>query len=135
MAELTAKFLDAARGAKNLDGTKERVLTLLGFGINDGRIVFFSEVRIWASRTKPLDSALHCSVWVHYAKTLRSGNGQASGTGYHRHSAAMDDALRDAGVELSEAIDGRGDDSMREALTAVGVALGLPRATILIVPT
>lgn len=135
MARLTARISDSVEKAKNLDGTKERVSTLIGIGIENGRIVFFSEARIWASRRDPQDHDVHCGVWLHHIGTYQSGHGSAGGSGYHRYSAAMDSALRNAGVHLSEDIDSRGDAAMEAAMVAVGVALGVPEDTILIIPT
>lgn len=135
MARLTARISDSVEKAKNLDGTKERVSTLIGIGIENGRIVFFSEARIWASRRGPQDHDVHCGVWLHHIGIYQSGHGSAGGSGYHRYSAAMDSALRNAGVHLSEDIDSRGDAAMEAAMVAVGVALGIPEDTILIIPT
>lgn len=52
------------------------------------------------------------------------GRGRAGGGGYHKSSAALAEALTDAGVTLSENISGRGETVMREALVAAARALG-----------
>ncbi len=74
----------------------------------------------------------YCCVWVHSAKAnvWISGGAFAGGYGYHRGSQALESALDDAGVKLSEAIGGRGDTAIDDALKAVGVALGYKKAFI-----
>lgn len=64
----------------------------------------------------------HACVWVHSADAHLTGGGWAGGYGYHRSSAALQKALNDAGITLSEAIDGCG--AMETALCAVATALG-----------
>lgn len=53
-----------------------------------------------------------------------SGTGQAGGYGYHRPSAAAGEAIRNAGFKLSEAIDGRGDNAIEQAVKAIAEAIG-----------
>lgn len=62
-----------------------------------------------------------------------SGSGRAGGYGYHRQSAAAESALSRAGVELSEAIGGRGDQAIRDAVEAVGKALAPKGARVFVV--
>lgn len=52
-----------------------------------------------------------------------TGSGSAGGYGYDKGSAAADTAIRAAGVQLSEGINGRGASAVREAVQAVGEAL------------
>lgn len=49
----------------------------------------------------------------------RAGSGWAGGYGYHRPSAAAESAFRNAGIDLDEAIGGRGDSAIKEACMAV----------------
>lgn len=51
-----------------------------------------------------------------------SGGARATGYGYHRPSAAAQFAFNRAGIVLSEAIDGRGDRAMIDALEAIAKA-------------
>lgn len=60
----------------------------------------------------------------------RNGSGQAGGCGYHRPSAAAQEAINNAGFVLSLPIDGRGDDAMREAVLAIADFLGFPGAVL-----
>lgn len=63
-------------------------------------------------------------IWVHHKGTVVSGSGFAGGGGYHKQSAAVSDAISSAGIELSEAISGRGTRAMEDALTAIGKSFG-----------
>lgn len=53
-----------------------------------------------------------------------AGGGRAGGYGYHKASAALEVALMCAGFTFSNAIAGRGETAMTEALKACAVALG-----------
>ena len=66
-----------------------------------------------------------CSVWISSRGngTYGRGQGEAGGGGYHKASAALEAALRDAGVQISRAISGVGDQAMRDALEAVAHAV------------
>lgn len=66
------------------------------------------------------NSVVYCCVWLHHNTIHTSGSGKASGYGYHKPSAAMQAAFGNAGIKLSEHIDGRGDSAMRDAMQAVG---------------
>lgn len=69
---------------------------------------------------------VYCSLWAHSRQRDRfiAGRGQAGGCGYHKLSAALDEALASAGVKLGKRIDGAGETAMRHALLAVASALG-----------
>lgn len=45
-------------------------------------------------------SVVYCSLWVHAGELHCSGKGSAGGYGYHKPSAALQDAISSAGVEL-----------------------------------
>jgi hypothetical protein len=47
------------------------------------------------------------------------GSGKASGFGYHRGSAALADAIDNAGIALSQDINGSGDAAMDRAVMAI----------------
>lgn len=84
-------------------------------------------VRFYCTSTR-----VYCCVWINDAatQTYISGGGYAGGYGYHKASAAMEAALNDAGVTLSESISGRGESAMNDALQAIGVALGASECRI-----
>jgi hypothetical protein len=60
----------------------------------------------------------------------RRGSGSAGGYGYHRPSAAAQEAINNAGISLSLPIDGRGEEAIREALLAIARALKVKRPAL-----
>ena len=64
----------------------------------------------------------YCMVWVQSGELFGRGCGKATGYGYHKRSAAVADAMKDAGIELSECISGRGDSLIESAALAVARA-------------
>lgn len=65
----------------------------------------------------------YCSLWISAAGRYGRGQGKAGGYGYHKQSAALDDAIQDAGIVLDQPIDGRGDSAMIEACEAIARAV------------
>ena len=84
-------------------------------------------LRIYAT-----DAKSYCCLWVHdncsWVKCCRdsyyrNGSGSAGGYGYHRASAAAQEAINNAGIILSEDIAGRGDAAIEEAVRAIAVVM------------
>lgn len=67
-------------------------------------------------------STVYCSIWV-YGEQVYTGLGKAGGGGYHKASAAMYEALHNAGWSVSEPISGVGDGAMRDAAMVVALAV------------
>lgn len=80
-------------------------------------------VRIWCDWSKS-PSNNYASIWIHNASFHSAGHGRANGWGYHRPSAALDAAIKSAGIVLSSPIDGVGDGAMQSAMAAIAEALG-----------
>jgi hypothetical protein len=76
-------------------------------------------LRIYAT-----DARHYACIWIHGSEACGYGGGNASGYGYHRGSAAAQEAIRDAGITLDESIDGRGDEAIRTAIKAIAEAAG-----------
>lgn len=74
----------------------------------------------------------YACIWVRDGKsnTYVSGGGYAGGYGYHKASQAVETALRDAGITLSEPIGGRGDSAIQDALKAIANELGYADSVI-----
>ena len=70
-------------------------------------------------------SVVYCCIWT-LSPQWSSGSGKAGGYGYHKASAALQDAIDSAGIKLSSPIDGRGDTAQRQALHAIAEAMGYP---------
>lgn len=108
--------------------------------IQAGKVVDLVEIRISST-----DSAAYAVAWLYAPKLYNkagektreafwnSGSGRAGGYGYHRQSQAAEAALTRAGVKLSEAIGGRGDQAIRDAAEAVGKALAPKGARVYVV--
>ena len=71
-------------------------------------------------------SVVYGSVWLSSSPGAPgcAGHGKAGGYGYHKCSAAIDQAFASAGVKLSQDISGRGESAIRAALEAVGRTQG-----------
>lgn len=93
------------------------------------------QARFYMGRSN-VASTVYCNLWGYGEGASVSGSGSASGYGYHKTSAAMADALRNAGVTLSGdeyggkgpgdgsgSIAGRGYGSMEHAALALARAL------------
>ena len=76
-------------------------------------------------------SVVYCIVWISGGEKYGRGVGRAGGYGYDKHSAALADALSDAGVAIDSDISGRGEGAEQDAIKAIGEALGY-RDTILV---
>ena len=90
----------------------------------------FSEIvnlRIYQTQAKTT-----ACIWLHAARDFHNlGGGTATGGGYHRSSKAVANALKSAGIELSEPIDGRGNGAIRSALEEIAKNLNLKHFYIL----
>lgn len=76
---------------------------------------------------------VYCVVWFHgyrIGSASARGCGKAGGYGYHKPSAALDSALKDAGFSLSADIHGVGDSAMESALQAIAEHVGLKRVRL-----
>ncbi len=79
-------------------------------------------VRIYGTNAKN-----YACVWI-YGKGIDginiSSSGSAGGYGYHRPSAAVADALNNAGIELSSNISGVGNKAIMDAISAIARSMG-----------
>lgn len=115
--------------AKNLAGDKEETASyrVIALTERDGKpeMVEAITVRCWMGRSSSA-SVVYASVWVRTADREHwfSGHGKAGGYGYHKESAAIDDAIRSAGITLDKSFSGCGESPMRVALHAIAQAAG-----------
>ena len=116
--------------ARNLGDKKETVKQAVLIACKAGEFSEPVTVRWYMSRSGDGESPVYCSLWVHCSPYYVSGRGIARGCGYHKASAAFQEACDSAGIELSQPVDGRGDESVREAMFAIGAALGFERADL-----
>ena len=88
---------------------------------------------VWSSTT---GATSYASIWAYsHAAAVHSysGAGRATGGGYHRASAALDSAIRSAGITLSEDIAGAGSRAMEDACRAIAAAMGYDPAGLVLV--
>jgi hypothetical protein len=77
----------------------------------------------------PASTAYAC-VWLSFLDSYSIGKGKAGGCGYCKESAAIDSALRDAGIELAKSIHGCGEQAIRGALVALAEFAGITNYTV-----
>ena len=118
-AKLTKEF----DNGRNYGGEKETISNYNVVVVYKGEIKEPVTCRCYMGRSRQA-STVYASVWISKTGFYTSGRGSAGGYGYHKESAAIGDALRSAGVELDQDIDGRGELAIEEALIAVVRALG-----------
>lgn len=81
-------------------------------------------LRIYYTPSRMYGSTAYACIWINGRNINLSGGGKAGGCGYHKASAAVSNALDDAGVTLNQSIHGVGDTAIRDALEAIAKALG-----------
>lgn len=134
---MKAKIIKMQQNAKS-PNNKETVNILRALVVKKGEIVEVATARFYMSRSSTA-SVVYCCLWVYTATgEYTSGRGQADGYGYHKESAALQDAITSAGIELYGSpyqqdeqtknkrcyIDGVGYGAMRDALEAITRAAG-----------
>lgn len=72
-------------------------------------------------RTYATKSMVYCCIWIRtpYPEPERQGSGSAGGYEYDKESAAVAEAIENAGIDLSQHIGGRGDTAIEIALNAI----------------
>lgn len=78
-------------------------------------------------------SAAYACLWIPSLPLAfdACGSGRATGCGYHRPSAALAEAIGNAGFTLSESISGAGESAMRQALLAIAECIGIKNPAII----
>lgn len=111
--------------ARNWGDKLETIETKRLVAFDGAEIVNPVDARFYMARHSDGASPVRCSVWIRTRDgRYFAGKGTASGYGYHKQSAALQDALDSAGIQLARRIDGVGDSAIRTALEAVGDACG-----------
>lgn len=87
-------------------------------------------VKVFMGRSSSA-SVVYCSIGTHDGNRSFNGHGRAGGYGYCKKSAALADAIRNAGIELSQSISGVGESAMRRAIEAIARALGFRKFIVL----
>ena len=130
---MNAKFTKTdVSNALNMGDKKETIKQMVLVTHKAGEFKEPITVRWYMSRSGDGASPVYCSLWVRCSPYYVSGCGVAKGYGYHKPSAAFQEACDSAGIELSQPVDGRGDSMVRDALYIIGAALGFERADLYI---
>lgn len=130
---------------KNFGNEKELVSAYSVIGKIRGEMCEVVVFRAYMGRSRSA-STVYGSLWVSGDNIYCAGHGSAGGWGYHKESAAMQEAINSAGIELYGSpyrgaaydtpaarrkaersrcyIGGCGDSSMREAMEAIARAAG-----------
>lgn len=111
--------------ARNYGGDKETTERKVLIAFADGKFHHAIDARFYMGRSSSA-STVYCSVWMHSrdGKRYFAGRGSAGGCGYHKASAAFDDAVTSAGIKLAKNVSGCGDGPMELAMQAIATALG-----------
>ena len=118
------------QNARNLGDKQETVKQMILIAHEGGEFSEPVTVRWYKARSGGGARSVYCSIWVHCSPYHVSGRGIAKGYGYHKPSAAFQEACDSAGIKLSQPVDGRGDSLVMEALFAIGQALGFDRSEL-----
>lgn len=113
---------------KNMAPDKETIKVIKVVGVLDNHIRTLVEARFYMGRSRN-SSTVYASFWVHGGDYL-AGHAKAGGWGYHKQSAALGSAIRNAGITLDASIDGVGEAAMQDALVAIAAEV-FPDATLL----
>lgn len=134
---MKAKIEKQVSNARNYGNEKETVSNFIVLGKINGETREVVNARCYMGRSRSA-STVYASIWVHGNGIYTSGKGTAGGYGYHKESAAISDAISDAGITLwgspyaGETGDmkkrvyfgGCGEQSIRAALEAIAKAAG-----------
>ncbi len=110
--------VEAKHNAKNLGGEKEITDTLNLVAQTSEGLREVVTVRCYMGRSAKA-SVVYASIWVRAGDYLFSGHGKAGGYGYCKRSAAVDAAIRSAGITLSRSIAGVGIQAIEDAMLAI----------------
>jgi len=134
---MKAKIEKQVSNARNYGNEKETVSNFIVIGKINGEMREVVNARCYMGRSRSA-STVYASIWVHGNGIYTSGKGTAGGYGYHKESAAVGDAIMNAGVTLWGSpytgetgdlkhrahIGGCGSGSIRAALEAIAKAAG-----------
>jgi hypothetical protein len=136
---MKAKIKNPQDNGRNYGGEKELINAYSVVAVHKGRPVEAVTARAYMGRSRNA-SVVYASIWCRPADrnaAWAAGHGSAGGYGYHKESAAFDDAIMSAGIDLYGDVYGRedkptkrasiagvGESAMRDAFEAIARALG-----------
>ena len=126
---MKATFGKMENNAVNYGNKKELISSWDVIVDDNGKLANIITARCYMGRSSSA-STVYASVWIYDEKHHTSGTGKAGGHGYHKASAAVAEAIRSAGITLSENIYGAGGSAIEKALEAIAEALGFDSCLI-----
>lgn len=126
---MKAQIVSTQSNAVNYGNKKELVNSWNVIVNSENGLKNIITVRCYMGRSANA-STVYASVWINTSEVHTSGKGKAGGYGYHKVSAAIDDAINSAGIALDTDISGVGNSAILDALTAIANALGFERVLI-----
>ena len=121
----TATFIEPDESKTAHQDNKPLESALSVIAIVNGKMRECIIVRFYRSKSADGTSPVYCNFWLCMPDNYRSGKGVAKGFGYHKQSAALHDAIRNAGIVLPEDIDGRGMSVYPSAFVSILNACGI----------
>ena len=95
---------------------KETVHTAEGVAVINGTLRQVCRANWYMGHSRNAN-VVYCALSASNATLSTHGHGQAGGGGYCKTSASLDEAIRSAGIRLSQSIHGTGES--RQAITAI----------------
>jgi hypothetical protein len=126
--KLTATFNAGKNSKFNASHRKESKCYFkeyAGIAINKTYNNLYPAVTIRTYQVSDAGNVYAC-IWINGNEIHTNGSGSAGGYGYDKKSAAVQEAINNAGFTLSENIAGRGSILIRAAVIAIGEAIGCP---------
>lgn len=128
---LKAKFKNPQMNGRNYSGEKEEVAHHMVTAFKKGEFFTPVTVRAWMGRSRNA-STVYASIWISAPdkNIYCAGHGSAGGYGYHKESAAIQEAITSAGIELTGDVYGRNDEKKNKRADIGGVGDSAVRAAI-----
>ena len=125
------KFAHRDSNARGHIDSKEHVASYTVVAFQNGKFHFPVRVHCYMGRSNHA-STVYANIWIGggHGKHSSSGYGTAGGGGYCKISAAVDEAVRSAGVVLEQRFNAAGTWPMKEALKAIAWKMGFRKITI-----
>lgn len=119
---MKAKITKHASNARNYYGEKELVGHYSVVANSPNGPIEIVTARAWMGRSRNA-STVYASIWVKSKSgDWTSGTGKAGGYGYHKESAAFQEAIDSAGIELFGDVYGREKTNKHADISGVGTS-------------
>lgn len=115
------KYLEGIQARKHRrEKNFQEEFSLIAYDKEFGKFQSVISLRIYGTQAKN-----YACLWVSNNGMYANGSGSAGGYGYHRPSAAVQEAMDSAGIKLDRSIGGAGDSAIIGSLHAIAKYLGI----------